>query len=131
MYARAWAEPTDEDAEPYPAPELCAREATDDETPNSARIIAALARANGWRVSVTIARGYPPHATTGRPTACKTSVLVRAQRDGIRVGAQWLDGGADAKARKVRHPDGRVADLSDAELREILRASPLRDSGGG
>jgi len=132
LYARTWSSDPVEDEPPYPAPELLAREATDEETPNSARIIAALARANGWTVAVTIARGTPAHATTGRPTAPKTSVLVRAQRaDGTRVGAQWLDGTADAKARKVRHPDGRVTDLSDADLRAILRASPLRDSAGG
>ena len=109
----------------FPAPTMMARPATADEIPNGARVIAELARANGWNVAVTISRGQKPHATTGRPGPVKTFVLVRAQRDGARVGAQWENGKGDEKTRKIRHPDGRVADLSDAELRTVLRTDSL------
>lgn len=122
-YQRKWQNDAVPEPEPYPEPIERARPATKAEIPPSAMALVGLAELAGFRTAVTYAKGYPPHATTGKPLRAKVSILVRMQHeDGTRYSAQWLDGVADPDGRKVRHPDGQVADLSDDELRALLRA---------
>jgi hypothetical protein len=111
------------DAEPvsaHPEPEVKARPALAREIPASAHTLVQLIIRAGLEHAVMYAKGTPVHGVTGRALAPRESILVRiALPDGSRVGAQWIDGKSDA--RKIRHPDGQVADLSDAALRELLR----------
>jgi hypothetical protein len=108
---------TTETTTTVPPPEVRARLAVPGEIPPSAIRLELLARTQGFRTAVTYARG-----TAGRTV--RDSILARGQHaDGRAFGAHWLDGTADPHARKVRHPDGRVTDLSARELTAWLQSA--------
>jgi hypothetical protein len=120
-YSRTYAAIDPKPVLAHPEPEVLARPALAREIPRGAHMLVQLLIGAKLPYAVTYAKGSPVHGVTGRALAPRESILVRfALPDGSRVGAQWVDGASDM--RKVRYPDGRVADLSDAALRELLRS---------
>lgn len=85
---RAWREAKNPPLEPWPAPEVAAREVAASDAPNGpARLARALTGA-GWSVTVTYARGTIPNAQ-GRPGRVVDSWAVRARRGTCRAAALW------------------------------------------
>ncbi len=114
---------TDEQDNASVKPEVYARPAVPGEIPPSAIRLELLARTHGFRTAVTYARG-----TRGRTV--RDSILVRGQHaDGRAFGAHYLDGVADATARKVRDPSGRVTDISAKDLTRWLNRLSTLDNG--
>lgn len=66
--------------EPYPEPEVTSRDGVAGPTKSAVESMVRAARAHGWAVEVTYARGCFPHATTGRPGPVKDSLAVRMEQ---------------------------------------------------
>lgn len=78
---------------PFPEPLVARRLAEPSEVPDTAVMLWRMALEGGWGGSVTYAKGWRPHATTGRPLAKPVeSIAVRLQHpDGRRGVGLWLD----------------------------------------
>ena len=78
----------------YPAPSLTSVMPYGKPASAPAASLYALALAHGWQGEITYARGCPPHATHGRPTAERFSEAVRLHRGdqravAVRMGGSW------------------------------------------
>lgn len=77
--------------EPFPAPLVVSRLATD--LPMAVKSLQGLADAFGWRILPTEAQGWYPHATTGRPgSRPKRSLAVRMRRGDQGAVAVYVEG---------------------------------------
>jgi hypothetical protein len=91
-YDRTWPELDQAAPEPYPAPEITSRDQVSGPVKSAVSDLVRYAEALGWSVVVTYARGHLPHATTGRPGACRDSLAVRMQRAGHYAVAVYREG---------------------------------------
>lgn len=77
----------------YPAPLVSSRDGVAGPAKTAVRDMVRLAEACGWDVTVTYARGWWQHATTGQPGAePKDSLAVRMDRAGQRGIAVYVGG---------------------------------------
>lgn len=122
---------------PHPAPEVTAREATDDQTPKVAATFRKSAQEAGWEVTTTYARGCPVDGH-GKPGALCHSIALRMTRGAQYAVAIWTCpvGGspkwtlklAAAAARWTCHASGKrgmtpVA-MKSTELKAFIKADP-------
>ena len=71
----------------WPAPEVLARRATNEEIPRGAWLVVRLAETCGWSVIATYARGTAP----GRPPRVVDSLALRMRRGPRRAVGVWED----------------------------------------
>ncbi len=83
--------------QPFPRPEVTSTDTAGRVEPPTLVIdLAACAQALGWDHMITYARGWVPHARTGRPLAgVRESWAVRLRREGrravaVRMGGAWV-----------------------------------------
>lgn len=100
-----------------PPPEISSREPYHFAVPSSARLLAKLAAANGWRVAVTYARGPRVHSTTGKVTRVVDSIAVRLQRGDQVALAFWTAGKFESPATA----------WTFGKAPELLGAEPIKD----
>lgn len=114
--SRIW--PGDEpETPPHPAPEVECRLATADEIPRGARPIQRLAKAHGWTVVATYARG----TRRGRMPRIVDSLALRMGGPGKRYAvAVWLDGRVDCAFTHNPHKPAFPRRVRLAELRAYL-----------
>jgi hypothetical protein len=79
--------------ESYPAPEVSSRLGMVHSAKKAVWELETLARALGWSVEITYARGCFPHATTGKPGHVKDSLAVRMTRGAVRAVAVYVGAG--------------------------------------
>lgn len=86
--------PAEKIEQPYPAPSLTSAMLYDKPAAGPAAALLELAEGLDWTGEITSARGCPPHATHGRPTAERFSEAVRLARGdaravAVRMGGSW------------------------------------------